>query len=88
LPSWASAAIGLLVASLIVPGMEVRPLGFVVAVVIFAALILASLFSGGLSIRGLGSWVAATVVVWLVTALAALILASLLLEQKVTGSGR
>jgi hypothetical protein len=67
--------------------MEVRPLGFVVAVVIFAALILAS-FSGGLSIRGLGSWVAATVVVWLVTALAALILASLLLEQKVTGSGR
>ena len=32
----ASAAIGLLVASLIVPGMTVRPLGFVVAVVIFA----------------------------------------------------
>lgn len=116
----ASAAIGLLVASLIVPGMTVRPLGFVVAVVIFAvaqailapfflkmasryasaflggiglvstlaALILASLFSSGLSIRGLGSWVAATVVVWLVTALAALILPALLLEQKVTGSGR
>jgi len=32
--------------------------------------------------------VAATVVVWLVTALAALILPALLLEQKVTGSGR
>lgn len=116
----ASAAIGLLVASLIVPGMTVRPLGFVVAVVIFAvaqailapfflkmasryasaflggiglvstlaALILASLFSSGLSIRGLGSWVAATVVVWLVTALATLVLPALLLEQKVTGSGR
>ncbi len=111
----ASAAIGLLVASLIVPGMTVRPLGFVVAVVIFAvaqailapfflkmasryasaflggiglvstlaALILASLFSSGLSIRGLGSWVAATVVVWLVTALATLVLPKLVLTRAV-----
>lgn len=111
----ASAAIGLLVASLIVPGMTVRPLGFVVAVVIFAvaqailapfflkmasryasaflggiglvstlaALILASLFSSGLSIRGLGSWVAATVLVWLVTALATLVLPKLVLTRAV-----
>lgn len=112
----ASAAIGLLVASLIVPGMTVRPLGFVVAVVIFAvaqailapfflkmasryasaflggiglvstlaALILASLFSNGLSIRGLGSWVGATIVVWLVTAVATLVLPALVLKQKAT----
>jgi len=114
----ASAAIGLLVAWRIVPGVEVRPVGFVVAVVVFAlaqailapfflkmasryataflggiglvstlaALILASLFSSGLSIRGIGSWVAATVVVWLVTALATLVLPVLVLKRKKTGS--
>lgn len=114
----ASAAIGLLVAWWIVPGVTVRPVGFVVAVVVFAvaqailapfflkmasryataflggiglvstlaALILASLFSSGLSIRGIGSWVAATVVVWLVTALATLVLPVLVLKRKKTGS--
>ncbi len=114
----ASAAIGLLVAGLIVPGVTVRPVGFVVAVVVFAlaqailapfflkmasryasaflggiglvstlaALILASLFSSGLSIRGIGSWVAATVVVWLVTALATLVLPVFVLKQKKAGS--
>lgn len=114
----ASAAIGLLVAWLIVPGVTVRPVGFVVAVVVFAvaqailapfflkmasryataflggiglvstlaALILASRFSSGLSIRGIGSWVAATVVVWLVTALATLVLPVLVLKRKKTGS--
>lgn len=92
-----------------VPGVTVRPLGFLTAVVIFtvaqailspfilkmasrcasaflggiglvstlAALILASVLTHGLSIRGIGSWVAATVVVWLVTALATLLLPSL-----------
>lgn len=114
----ASAAIGLLVAWRIVHGVEVRPVGFVVAVVVFAvaqailapfflkmasryataflggiglvstlaALILASRFSSGLSIRGIGSWVAATVVVWLVTALATLVLPVLVLKRKKTGS--
>lgn len=114
----ASAAIGLLVAWWIVPGVTVRPVGFVVAVVVFAvaqailapfflkmasryataflggiglvstlaALILASRFSSGLSIRGIGSWVAATVVVWLVTALATLVLPVLVLKRKKTGS--
>lgn len=112
-----SAAIGLLVAAWLVPGVSVRPAGFVVAVVIFAAaqailspfflkmasryasafiggiglvstlaaLLLASVFTHGLSIRGIGSWVAATVVVWLVTALATLLLPMLVLKQKTAG---
>jgi Mycobacterial 4 TMS phage holin, superfamily IV len=114
----ASAAIGLLVAGLVIPGMSVRPLGFVLAVVTFAvaqavlapffaqmasryasallggiglvstlaALILASVLTNGLTIRGLGSWVGATVVVWLVTALATVLLPKLLLKAKVMGS--
>jgi len=112
-----SAAIGLLVAAWLVPGVSVRPAGFIVAVVIFAAaqailspfflkmasryasafiggiglvstlaaLLLASVFTHGLSIRGIGSWVAATVVVWLVTALATLLLPMLVLKQKTVG---
>ena len=110
----ASAAIGLLVASWLVPGMWVRPAGFITAVVIFAvaqailspfflkmasryasaflggiglvstlaALVLASVFTSGLSIRGIGSWVGATIVVWLVTALATLLLPVLVLKKK------
>ena len=112
-----SAAIGLLVAAWLVPGVSVRPAGFIVAVVIFAAaqailspfflkmasryasafiggiglvstlaaLLLASVFTHGLSIRGTGAWVAATVVVWLVTALATLLLPMLVLKQKTAG---
>lgn len=111
-----SSAIGLLVASWLVTGVAVRPLGFITAVVIFtvaqailspfflkmasryasaflggiglvstlAALILAAVLTHGLSIRGIGSWVAATVVVWLVTALATLLLPMLILKKKVT----
>ena len=111
-----SSAIGLLVAAWLVPGVTVRPLGFLIAVVIFtiaqgilapfflkmasryasaflggiglvstlAALILASVLTHGLSIRGIGSWVAATVVVWLVTAVATLLLPMLILKKKVT----
>ena len=109
-----SSAIGLLVASWVVPGMTLRPLGFITAVVIFtvaqailspffikmasryasaflggiglvstfAALFLASLFSSGLSIRGVGSWTAATVVVWLVTAIATLVLTMLVMKAE------
>lgn len=116
----ASSAIGLLVASWVVPGVTLRPWGFIAAVVVFAvaqailapfflkmasryasaflggiglvstlaALILASLFSGGLSITGLGSWVGATIVVWLVTALATVILPALVVKKKAAGSGR
>ncbi|MDX1891229.1 phage holin family protein [Mycolicibacterium sp. 050158] len=111
-----SSAIGLLVASWLVSGVSIRPLGFLTAVVVFtvaqailapfflkmasryasaflggiglvstlAALILASVLTHGLSIRGIGSWVAATVVVWLVTAVATLLLPMLLLKTKTT----
>jgi len=51
-----------------------------------AALILASVLTHGLSIRGVGSWVAATVVVWLVTALATLLLPLLILRDKKNAS--
>jgi hypothetical protein len=110
----ASAAIGLLVASKLVPGMQLHLSGFITAVVIFAvaqailspfflkmasryasaflggiglvstlaALILASVFTHGLSIRGIGSWIGATIVVWLVTALATLLLPVLVLKKK------
>lgn len=109
-----SSAIGLLVAAWLVPGVTVRPLGFIIAVVIFtvaqailapfflkmasryasaflggiglvstlAALILASVLTTGLSIHGIGSWVAATVVVWLVTAIATLLLPMLIVKKK------
>ena len=46
------------------------------------ALILASTLTDGLAIRGLGSWVWATVVVWLVTAVATLVLPLLVLRGK------
>lgn len=116
----AAAAIGLLVAGWLVPGVTLRPWGFVTAVLVFAvaqailapfflkmasryasaflggiglvstlaALILASLFSNGLSIRGIGSWVGATIVVWLVTAVATLVLPALVLKKKAAGSER
>ncbi len=113
-----SAAIGLLVAAWLIPGVSVRVSGFIVAVVLFAAaqailspfflkmasryasafiggiglvstfaaLVLASVLTHGLSIRGVGSWVAATVVVWLVTAIATLVLPVLVLKKKTAGS--
>ncbi|MET0900801.1 MAG: phage holin family protein [Mycobacterium sp.] len=115
----ASAAIGLLVASLLIPGVSVSIFGFLTAVVIFAvaqailspfflkmasryasaflggiglvstfvALLLASVLTNGLVIRGIGSWIAATVVVWLVTALATLVLPVLVLKNRKSGTG-
>ncbi|CAN5267988.1 phage holin family protein [soil metagenome] len=109
-----SAAIGLLVAAWLVPGVSVSVSGFITAVVIFsvaqailspfflkmasryataflggigllstlAALILASALTHGVSIRGIGSWVIATIVVWLVTALATLLLPVLIIKRK------
>ncbi len=38
----------------------------------FVALLVATLLSGGLQIIGVSTWIAATVIVWLVTALAAM----------------
>lgn len=113
-----SAAIGLLVAGWLVDGVELHPVGFIVAVVIFAvaqsilspfflkmasryasafiggiglvstfvALLLASLFTNGLSINGVRAWIVATIVVWLVTALATLLLPMLVLKKKAAGS--
>jgi uncharacterized membrane protein YvlD (DUF360 family) len=57
-------------------------LGGIGLVSTFVALLLASLLSNGLSIRGVGSWIAATVVVWLVTALATVVLPVLVLREK------
>ncbi|MFV8163638.1 phage holin family protein [Mycobacterium sp. 134] len=48
-----------------------------------AALILASVLTHGLTIRGIGSWIAATVVVWLVTAVATVVLPALFVKKKV-----
>lgn len=47
------------------------------------ALVLASVLTRGLSISGIGSWIAATVVVWLVTAVATVVLPALFLKKKV-----
>ena len=113
-----SSALGLLAAGWLVPGVTIRPLGFLAAVVIFtvaqailspfflkmasryasaflggiglvstlAALILASLFASGISIRGIGSWIAATIVVWLVTAIATVVLPALFLKNRVASA--
>ncbi len=61
-------------------------LGGIGLVSTFASLILASVLTHGVTIRGIGSWIAATVVVWLVTALATLLLPALLLKKKKTAS--
>lgn len=57
-------------------------LGGIGLVSTFVALLLASLLSNGLTINGIGSWIGATVVVWLVTALATLVLPMLVLKEK------
>lgn len=49
-------------------------LGGIGVVSTLVALILASVLTEGLTITGIGSWIAATVVVWLVTALATVLL--------------
>ena len=58
-------------------------LGGIGLVSTFVALLLASVLTHGLSIRGVGSWIAATVVVWLVTAIATLVLPLLVVKKKI-----
>lgn len=58
-------------------------LGGIGLVSTFVALLLASVLTHGLSIRGAGSWVAATVVVWLVTAVATMLLPLLVVKKKI-----
>ena len=53
-------------------------LGGIGLVSTFVALLAASLLTNGLSIHGMGSWIVATVVVWLVTAFATVVLPALL----------
>jgi hypothetical protein len=61
-------------------------LGGIGLVSTLVALILAAVLSHGLSIRGIGSWLAATLVVWLVTALATLLLPLLIIRKKASPS--
>ena len=56
-------------------------LGAVALIATLAALIVTELFTDGLSIRGVGTWLAATVIVWLGSVLAALILPFLGLKK-------
>lgn len=58
-------------------------LGGIGLVSTLVALFLASVLTHGLSIRGIGSWIAATVVVWLVTAVATVVLPALFVKKKV-----
>lgn len=58
-------------------------LGGIGLVSTFVALLLASVLTHGLSIRGAGTWVAATVVVWLVTAVATMLLPLLVVKKKI-----
>ncbi len=108
----ASAAVGILVASWLLDGVEVTAAGFITVVVIysviqlvispfmmkvaaknasaflggtgllatFVALIAAKLWGDALTISGVGTWIAATVIVWLVTAVATLLLPLILVK--------
>ncbi len=59
-------------------------LGGIGLVSTFVALLVASLLSNGLTISGIGSWIGATVVVWLFTAAATMVLPALMLREKKT----
>lgn len=110
-----SAAVGLLVASLLVDQMSISATSFLIVVVIFAALqsvlapflakttarsapallgaagllstflalLITTVVSDGLSISGASSWLIASLIVWLVTMLATLLLPWLLVKAGV-----
>jgi hypothetical protein len=100
-----SSAIGLLVASILLPDMNLRASGFITAVVVFAVVqsvlspfvaklaagkapaflggtgliatfvgLAAAALLGGLSVSGWRPWLLASLVVWLVTAIASMLL--------------
>jgi uncharacterized membrane protein YvlD (DUF360 family) len=111
----ASAAIGLLVAKVVLDGMSIDATSFITVVVIFAvlqsiltpffakvtsrnapallgatglistyvALLIADLVSDGLTIEGFDTWVFATLIVWIVTMLATLLLPIILVKMGV-----
>jgi uncharacterized membrane protein YvlD (DUF360 family) len=110
-------AIGLLVAAVLVDGMDIDVTTFVVAVVIFTvvfailqpflavqlrrlgsaalggvsliatlvSLIVTDLVSDGFTIDGVGSWISATVIVWVVSLLAVILLPYLGLKTYLDG---
>lgn len=59
-------------------------LGGIGVISTFVALLVATLFAGGLSISGISTWILATLIVWLVTALAAWFLPKVLLKDRDT----
>ena len=109
----AANAVGLIVAALVLSGMELDVTGFIIALVIFTvvaalleaftaaqlrrrgvllralgalvatlvSLIVTDWVSDGLTIDGTGTWIAATVIVWLASLLAAVILPYLGLKK-------
>lgn len=111
-----SAALGLLVASLVLDGFDLTWRGYVLTVLVFAvlqsvlapfigtmaqryapafvggvglvstfvALLVTSLVRDALTIRGVTTWVVATLVVWLVTALATVLLPKLFIVKVAT----
>lgn len=112
---FAAAAIGLIVATLLLDDMDVNVDGFFIVVIIFAvlqsvlgpfiakvaaknataflggiglvstfvALFIATLVSDALTIKGAVTWIAATVIVWLATALATVLLPVFLIKEAV-----
>lgn len=109
-----SAALGLWVASLLLPDLSVTASGFITAVVVFAvlqsalspvlakvaargapaflggvglvstffALWVASLLPGGITIRGWQTWALAALLVWLLTAVASILLPLVFLRNR------
>jgi hypothetical protein len=61
-------------------------LGGIGLVSTFVALLVASLVGGGLTISGVQGWVLGTVVVWLVTAIATIVLPMALLRDRADGA--
>ena len=114
----ASAAVGLLVADIVLADFTIDGRSFVIDVVIFAvlqsilspfifkaaatsapailggvglvstfvALLITELVSSGFTIKGVQTWLFATLIVWIVTMLATLLLPLLLLRRAVTGA--
>ena len=60
-------------------------LGGIGLVSTYVALLIASLVGGGLEITGVQTWILATLIVWLVTALATLVLPLIFIRNKVQG---
>ena len=63
-------------------------LGGVGLVSTFIALLITELVSSGFTITGAKTWLFATLIVWIVTMLATLLLPLLLVKRAVTGEGR